>query len=302
VNSAAISGIAAGDQILAIDGHKTPTWEKVYTQVKDVQPGTPVAVTILRNGSEQTLQGTMPAPPATVESLFGYPLLSPVTDEVGIGTPADRAGLHDGDKIISMDGTPIVTWGQLVDRVRHSDGRLIHFMVQRGQQTVPIEIAPVQAMGGDGNTVWQVGVSPKIKEDFERQGFLPSAKLAGLQTAIGIRQIGTVLGGLFTGKVKIRELQSVVGIARASGRAAKRGPLDLVLFMAVISLNLGLLNLLPIPILDGGHVLLLAIEGILRRDLSLAVKERFVQVGLVFLLGISAFVIYSDIFKLVQSH
>ena len=72
--------------------------------------------------------------------------------------------------------------------------------------------------------------------------------------------------------------------------------------MAVIGLNLGLLNLLPIPILDGGHVLILAIEGVLRRDLSLAVKERFVQVGLVFLLGIFAFVIYSDIFKLVQSH
>jgi regulator of sigma E protease len=301
-SSTAPSGITAGDQIIAVDGKKTPTWGKVYEQVEQVLPGSTVTITVLRNGSEQTLHGTMPALPATVESLFGYPLLPPVTDEVGIGTPADRAGLHDGDKIISMDGTPIVTWGQLVDRVRHSDGRPIHFMVQRGDQTVPIEITPVQAMGGDGNTVWQVGVSPKIKEDFERQGFLTAAKLAGLQTAIGIKQIGTVLGGLFTGKVKIRELQSVVGIARASGRAAKRGPLDLVFFMAVISLNLGLLNLLPIPILDGGHVLLLAIEGILRRDLSLAVKERFVQVGLVFLLGISAFVIYSDIFKLVQSH
>jgi regulator of sigma E protease len=301
-SSTAPSGITAGDRIIAVDGKKTPTWGKVYEQVEQVQPGSTVTITVLRNGAEQTLYGTMPALPATVESLFGYPLLPPVTDEVGIGTPADRAGLHDGDKIISMDGTPIVTWGQLVDRVRRSDGKPIHFTVQRGEQTVPIEITPVQAMGGDGNTVWQVGVSPKIKEDFERQGFLPSAKLAGLQTAIGIKQIATVLGGLFTGKVKIRELQSVVGIARASGRAAKRGPLDLVFFMAVISLNLGLLNLLPIPILDGGHVLLLAIEGILRRDLSLAVKERFVQVGLVFLLGISAFVIYSDIFKLVQSH
>jgi regulator of sigma E protease len=150
--------------------------------------------------------------------------------------------------------------------------------------------------------VWQVGVAPKVKADYERQGFWPSAKIAGLLTANSIKQIGTVLGGLFTGKVKIRELQSVVGIARASGRAAKRGPLDLILFMAVISLNLGLLNLLPIPILDGGHVLMLTIEGVLRRDLSLTVKERFVQVGLVFLLGISAFVIYSDIFKLVQSH
>jgi regulator of sigma E protease len=301
-SSVAPSGIAAGDQIIAVDGVKTPTWEKVYTQVKDVQPGSSVTISVLRNGSEQSLKGTMPAPPATVESLFGYPLLPPVADEVGIGTPADRAGLHDGDKIVSMDGTSIATWGQLVDRVRHSDGNPIHFVIQRAGQDIPIEIAPVQAMGGDGNTVWQVGVSPKIKTDFERQGFFPAAKIAGLQTAIGIKQIGTVLGGLFTGKVKIRELQSVVGIARASGRAAKRGPLDLVFFMAVISLNLGLLNLLPIPILDGGHVLLLTIEGILRRDLSLAVKERFVQVGLVFLLGISAFVIYSDIFKLVQSH
>jgi regulator of sigma E protease len=300
--SATSSGIAVGDQIVSVDGVKTPTWEKVYTQVKDVPPGASVSLTVLRNGSEQSLKGSMPSPPATVESLFGYPLLPPVTDEVGIGTPADRAGLHDGDKIMSMDGTPIITWGQLVDRVRHSDGNTIHFVVQRAGQSLPIEISPVQAMGADGNTVWQVGVSPKIKTDFERQGFLPAAKDAGLQTALGIRQIGTVLGGLFTGKVKIRELQSVVGIARASGRAAKRGPLDLIIFMAVISLNLGLLNLLPIPILDGGHVLLLAIEGILRRDLSLAVKERFVQVGLVFLLGISAFVIYSDIFKLVQSH
>ncbi len=296
------SGITAGDQIVAVNGKKTPTWGKVYAQVEDLQPGANVAVTVLRNGAEQTFDGKMPAPPATVESLFGYPLLPPVADEVGIGTPADRAGLKDGDKILSMDGTPIVTWGQLVDRIRHSDGNPINFTVERAGQTVPIAITPVQAMGADGNTVWQVGVSPKIKEDFAREGFLPSAKIAALQTGAGIRQIGTVLGGLFTGKVKIRELQSVVGIARASGRAAKRGPLDLIFFMAVISLNLGLLNLLPIPILDGGHVLLLAIEGILRRDLSLAVKERFVQVGLVFLLGISAFVIYSDIFKLVQSH
>jgi regulator of sigma E protease len=117
-----------------------------------------------------------------------------------------------------------------------------------------------------------------------------------------MRQIVGVLGGLFTGKVSVRELQGVVGIARESGRAAKRGKLDLVLLMAVISLNLGLLNLLPIPILDGGHVLLLAIEAVMRRDLSIAVKERFVQVGLVFLLGIFAFVMYSDILKLIQSH
>ena len=91
-------------------------------------------------------------------------------------------------------------------------------------------------------------------------------------------------------------------VPRSSGQAAKHGPLSFLEFMAAISLNLGLLNLLPIPILDGGHILLLAIEGSLRRDLSIGVKERFVQVGLVFLLGILGFVMYSAILKVIPSH
>jgi regulator of sigma E protease len=294
-------GVALGDRILAIDGVKTPTWEKVLTQLNDVQPGAPVAVLVLRDGLQQTLKGPMPAPPATVESLVGYYYIPPIADEIGIGTPAERAGLKDGDKILTMDGAKITTWGQLIDHIRHSNGNPIHFMVQRGSETLPIEITPVHAMNIDGSTVWQVGVSPKLKTGFEREGMWPAAKLGAEQTGLGIKQIGTVLGGLFSGKVKLGQLQGVVGIARESGRAAKRGPVDFMYLMAVISLNLGLLNLLPIPILDGGHVLLLAVEGVLRRDLSIAVKERFVQVGLVFLLGIFAFVMYSDIFKLVQS-
>jgi regulator of sigma E protease len=149
---------------------------------------------------------------------------------------------------------------------------------------------------------WQVGVLPKIQADFEKQQFIPAGKEAAVQTTMGMGQILLVLKGLFTGRVKLGQLSTVVGIARESGRAAKRGPMDLLWLMAVISLNLGLLNLLPIPILDGGHLLMLAIEGTLRRDLSIAVKERFVQVGLVFLLGIFAFVMYSDIFKLIQYH
>src|ERR1700678_3493176 len=205
-NSSPANAIATGDQVIAVNGVKTPTWEKVYTQVKDVQPGHTVAITVLRNGSEETFDGQMPSPPATIESLFGYPLLPPFVGEVGIGTPADRAGLRDGDKIITMDGTSIVTWGQLVDHIRHSDGNPIHFMVRRAGQNIPIEISPVQGMGGDGNTVWQVGVLPKVKTDYERQSFFPAARTAGLQTALGIKQIGTALGGLFTGKVKIRDL------------------------------------------------------------------------------------------------
>jgi regulator of sigma E protease len=160
----------------------------------------------------------------------------------------------------------------------------------------------MQGMDVDGQPVWQVGVASDAKEDYVRQPFFSAGKEAAASTVAGIHQIGQVLVGLFSGKVSIRQLAGPVGIARISGEAAKRGPAILLGFMAVISLNLGLLNLLPIPILDGGHILMLAIEGILRRDLSITVKERFVQVGLVFLLGIFAFVMYSDILKAVQSH
>ena len=201
-----------------------------------------------------------------------------------------------------MNGKPVITWPQLVDGVRTSGGHPIQFQILRDGQQIGFDITPMQGMDVDGQPVWQVGVGSGAKEDYVRQSFLEAGKDATVSAASVVRQIGQVLVGLFSGKVSIHQLAGPVGIARISGEAAKRGPATLLGFMAVISLNLGLLNLLPIPILDGGHILLLAIEGILRRDLSLAVKERFVQVGLVFLLAVFAFVMYSDILKAVQSH
>ncbi|MGA7028033.1 MAG: RIP metalloprotease RseP, partial [Candidatus Acidiferrales bacterium] len=275
--------VQSGDRIVDVNGVSTPTWESVFNQLKDAQPNASYTFTVQQENAQKKLTGTIPAPPDTIDSVLGYPLVPPVADEIAIGSPAEHAGMKEGDKIIAMDGKPIVTWPQLVEGVRHSDGRPIQFIVLRDGKDVSFDIAPARGMALDGSSVWQVGVSPKVQEKFERQHLLEAGNIAAVQTAVGVKQIGMVLGGLFTGKVKIRQLSSVVGIARESGRAAKRGPVDLIWLMAIISLNLGLLNLLPIPILDGGHVLMLAIEGILRRDLSLAVKERFVQVGLVFL-------------------
>jgi len=301
-NQAGASGIQAGDRIVSINSVKTPTWESVLTQLKDAQPEQSMNLTVDRAGAEQTLAVKMPPPPVEIDEITGYPLVPAIADEIGIGTPAEKAGMKAGDKIIAMDGKSIATWQQLVEGVRNSNGHTVHFVVLRDGKEVSLDITPFEGMAADGNTVWQVGVAPKVQAEYERQGFVSAGKDAAYSTVSGMRQIGQVLAGLFTGKVKIRQLQSVVGIARESGRAAKRGPVDLIVLTAVISLNLGLLNLLPIPILDGGHVLMLLIEGSLRRDLSIAVKERFVQVGLVFLLGIFAFVMYSDIFKLIQSH
>ncbi len=299
-----VSGVQAGDRIISVNGAKTPTWSDVYTKLKAVNAGSTIQLGVTRHGTDQTLTATAPAKlDAEADRLVGYPLVPPVTEEVGIGTPAERAGLKGGDFFLSIGGKQVSTWAQLVDMVRHSDGQPIPFVVRRDGKEVAITITPMRGLDPlTGDQVWQIGVSPHLEDDYQRQPFLESAKDAGIATLGGMKQIAGVLGGLFTGKVSMRELQGIVGIARESGRAAKSGPMRLIELMAVISLNLGLLNLLPIPILDGGHVLLLAIEGTLRRDLSIAVKERFVQVGLVFLLGIFAFVMYSDILKLIQSH
>jgi regulator of sigma E protease len=296
------TGLQAGDRIVAVNSVPTPTWKKVYSEVEKAKPGSFVTLTVQRNNASQSVTVNIPEHLTSFDNLLGYASLPPVIAEVDGGTPADRAGMKPGDAIVAMNGKPVVTWQQLVDGVHSSGGHSIQFQIRRSGEQLTLDITPMQGTDLDGQPVWQVGVLPNTDVDYERQSFFEASKDAAASTVSGIRQIGQVLIGLFSGKVSIRQLAGPVGIARISGEAAKRGLPTLLEFMAVISLNLGLLNLLPIPILDGGHILLLAIEGILRRDLSLAVKERFVQVGLVFLLGIFAFVMYSDILKAVQSH
>jgi len=295
--------VLPGDRIVSVNNVNTPTWRQVYEELSKLKPGDSVALVVSRQGASETLSERTPAGPvADWSELVGFPQEAPVAGDVGIDTPAEKAGIKVGDTFVSIDGRPVTTWMQLPDYVRNSDGHQIQFVLSRGSQKIQLGVAPIKGMTPDAPETWQIGVLPKMKDDYERQGFAQSFTQGLHATGKGIGEIGVVLGGLFTGKVSVRQLQGVVGIARESGRAAQRGKLDLLMLMAVISLNLGLLNLLPIPILDGGHVLLLAIETTLRRDLSVAVKERFVQVGLVFLLGIFAFVMYSDILKLIQSH
>jgi regulator of sigma E protease len=300
--SAGTNGVQPGDRILQVNGVNTPKWEDVDNQLDKLKPGDALTINVLRNGQQQAIHAQMPASAATTDSVVGYAAQPAIIDEVEIGFPADKAGLQVGDKVIGENGKSVAAWGQLVDAVRNSNGLAVHFLVQRGDQQVPLEITPVKGMDTDGEMVWQIGVFPRVEQAYEHQGPIESVKDAALATQRTATQILDVLTGLFAGKVSVRDLAGPLGIARVSGQAAQRGPMTLLELTAAISLNLGILNLLPIPILDGGHVLLLLIEGGMRRDLSLAFKERFVQVGLVFLLGIFAFVMYSDILKALQSH
>ncbi|MDE3110347.1 MAG: RIP metalloprotease RseP [Acidobacteriota bacterium] len=291
--------IRPGDQIVQVGKVTTPTWGKVMAQIQKAKPGSSVPVTVLRNGASQTFEVSIPGKQTSLGDLLGYPLIPSVIDQAPPGFPAEKAGMKAGDKIVSMNGQPIVTFQQLMEKVPQVGSHSIEFGVLRDGKRISIHITPIYTMNGNGKMTWQIGVVPKSREFFERQGIVESAKDSVLQSWYLMKMMGDVLSGLVHGRVSARDLMGPVGIVQMSGEAAQGGFTTLLSWMAYISLDLGLLNLLPIPILDGGHVLMLAVEGSLRRDLSVAVKERFVQVGLVFLLCLVALAFYSDIHRLI---
>jgi regulator of sigma E protease len=300
---ASSAGLKAGDRIVEVNGKATPTWDAVLSGIAKVKPDSVLSLAVMRGDAKVNLNVPIGSSHITSDSVVGYPELPPVLDDIEPGFPAEKAGLKAGDRVVSLDGRRVSTWFELPEMIRESDGHPIHFVVQRDGKEMPVEVAPRYTMNPDsGQMTWMIGIgaNPKAEESFEREGFFAAMQDGGMETLSYIRLMGDVVGGLFRGKLSFRDLAGPVGIVQLSGQAAKRGPLTLFEWMAYISLNLGLLNLLPIPILDGGHVLMLAIESTLRRDLSLATKERFVQVGLVFILGIFAFVMYSDILRLFQ--
>jgi len=205
--------------------------------------------------------------------------------------------MKEGDEIIAINGAPLVSWSQCVAAIRGSKGELIQFDLKRGEETVQVFVKPVLGRSEQGGPAWQIGLRNRPNLVYTRLAPIPAVMQSLVRTRDFSTLIITTVSQLFTGRVALREMGGVIEISYQAGQAAKRGPVELFFFMAAISLNLGILNLLPIPILDGGHILMLSIEGIRRKDLSLAMKERFVQVGMVFLLVVFAIVMYNDVLK-----
>jgi regulator of sigma E protease len=296
-----VGGVEAGDRIVQVNSTPTSNWQAVYSKIEDIDPGSMVHLEVARNGTTVNIDVPLGDGEFRANSVVGYPAVPPILDDLQPGYPAEKAGLKAGDRVVSIDGKPIVTGQQLPEIVRGSNGRPIHFVVEREGKEVPFTVTAKRTATPSGDMVWMIGLDASpTDETFEHQGLISSVREATIETIGLARVMGQILAGLFRGTISMRDLAGPVGIAQLSGQAAKRGPLTLINWMAYISLDLGLLNLLPIPIMDGGHVLMLTIEGTLRRDLSVAAKERFVQVGLVFILGLFAFVMYSDILRLFQ--
>ncbi len=297
------AGFQPGDRIVSIGGRQTPRWrdalfifgmnarERLDVEVE--RAGRPVFVQVTPKPSTKYDLGYVGLLPD-----FGTNVRAKIAQVVG-GSPAARAGLKADDVVLSVAGRPIQgapdqVFSNFVEAV--ASGAPGPFPIEYLREGVKGTVSVTPRKEGDS---WKVGVQvvgdlPEVVERFS----------LGQSVVEGWRRVETdfkmtlaVIGRLFRGTASMKSMSGPLDIAKFSGEAARTGAVPFVAFMAAISLQLGIFNLLPIPVLDGGHLFLLSLEGLARRDFSLRVKERILQVGFVMILALLAVVLYNDLAK-----
>ena len=301
-SAAAQAGFEPGDIIRHFDTVNHPDWEDIYDRDK-LNPDQTVPVTVERGGTTLQLSLHVPASAKSNnfdpgdEGLLPQLLLDPIgIHEVQPGTPADQAGLRAGDTIQSVDGHPFHTVTTLLAYMKAGEGKPLTLVILRnGIALAPVVAHPAKIQGG-----WKLGfvaAAPAFRNDPLPLGkaMVKSREFCADKSLM----IFDVLGGLFTHKVSVSQLAGPVGIARMAGDAAEtKGWGTKIGLAGMISLNLGILNLQPFPILDGGMIFFLLIESAIRRDISIPIKERIYQAAFVLLVGFFAFIIFNDITQL----
>ena len=293
---AAQAGIRDGDRIVKLDGKRNPTWEDIGEK-EVVGAYRPMYLTVERNGHEFDCIVT----PALSERLgVGYAGWDERGElQLGFvmpGYPAEKAGLKKGDLIVSVNGTPIHSPTRFREATSNSGGKPIEIEYQRNGKTDRVSVQPVMAEL-DGPKRWMIGVGPQQKLHFTttRLAFPAALREAVAENRKGAFLLVKVIEGMVERRMSPKNLSSPIGIAQMSGAAAREGAAEFLGFMAMISLQLAIFNLLPIPIMDGGAILMLLIEMVMQRDLSLNVKEAVFKVGFVFIMMLLAFAIFNDI-------
>jgi regulator of sigma E protease len=224
-----------------------------------------------------------------------------VIGELVPGQAALAGGLQTGDRVTAIDGQPVQVWADLVDAVRSHPGQVLEIQVERGADTLKLSVVPATLTEGD-ERFGRIGAGPLVPEDFYasqevsvRLGPLAAAEAAATRvvdvSVLTLRLIGRML----TGRASIENLSSPIGIADAAGRTASVGFEPFVKFLALLSVSLGLLNLLPVPVLDGGHLLFFAVEAVIRRPLPDDVLEQSQRLGIALLVGLMTLAFYVDI-------
>ncbi len=299
---AAKAGIAAGDKIVRIDGAVNPDWEAILTREIE-RVDRPIAVTVDRAGHVFNTTVTPILDEKSGLGDAGWEGQNKIQIlDVSKGMPAAEAGLEKGDLLLKVNNVAIHSGHTLPEIVRRSGGNPVTIEFSRpgfaAGVTREVAMRPQYKDAGDGSgSRWIIGVSQEVKWNIQKTSLsLPAAFSESIRTNSKFATlIVEMLRGIVERRVPAKNLSGPIGIAGQATQAAKEGPASFLTLMSMVSLNLAILNLLPIPILDGAHILTLLIEMVMGRDISLNVKEGMLKVGFVFLMMLMVFVLYNDI-------
>ena len=290
------AGLQPGDRVVSVDGRPVATWDELML---GVLPKASQAITLTALRASERIEVSV-----TPDSLGRYevgdlgvrPVLRPEIRGVTPGEAADQAGFRRGDVILAVGPDRGPTQDVVIKRIQNSADTPLVFLVERDGAPVEVTVVP---KGAQGSALIGVHLSP-YEVDEINPNFYQALVMSVDRNWENAMLIGRTLRGLVTRDTPVRQLMGPLAIADLSGSAAELGLLPLLSLMAMISLNLGLLNLMPVPVLDGGHIAILAVEGLARRDLSVRVKERILMAGAALIVLLMVTVIYNDIARMLR--
>ncbi|MFN0179686.1 MAG: RIP metalloprotease RseP [Gemmatimonadales bacterium] len=302
--AAALGDLVLGDRIESVEGTPVTSWQGLERAVVSA-PGDSVRIGI---AGRSPVVIAVPASSrdrlAAVRAL--RPLLAPIVMEVVAGRPGAVAGLKAGDTILVFDGESVRRWEDLVSRIETRAGREVAVEVGRAGGRTTIRVTPAAepdtSSTGEVRTVGRVGIrGPDIPDVREPIGLVPAIGEGARRVVFVGTQVVGLVGGMFSGAVSTREIGGPIAIGMAAGQSARRGPEEFFALMALLSVNLAILNLLPIPILDGGQFLFLMVEGVTRRPVTGRIREWLTMAGFVAIVMLMVLAFSNDIRRVLEN-
>lgn len=300
---ASVAGMEVGDRVVRVNGKEISTKTELLDLVSRSN-GQPISLEVRRGGQLKTLTATpvrMTGDEAsTDEPLYtiGIEEMPALVTSVMHGSPASLAGLQPGDRVVAIEGHTIYTWAQMTTHVREHPETPLKFEVLREGTRTTLTVTPASeklTVNGQTSEVGKIGISGPGRS-LMRSDNVAEALYHGLEATWGWTELTAIgLYKMVVGDISSKNIGGPLTIANISGEAASQGASSVVFLIAILSINLGVLNLLPIPILDGGHLLFFLIEGILRKPLGERQREVAQQVGLVLLVGVMIFAFWNDL-------
>jgi regulator of sigma E protease len=290
------AGIRPGDRILAVADHPVATWEDFFINIVS-RANRELSIDLVRDGQPMTLRVTPTSTKSQsridVAEIGVLPDVHPHLQSLQAGDPGERSGLKPGDVIMAVDGQPMTFALQFREAIAKRPEQTMSVSILRDGTPLTLAVKT----GRNGSRGW-LGVVPRDESKSLNPTVVQAVEMSvrkNIQYGVLIFQS---LWGLVTRETSFGQLMGPLAIAQLSGESAQLGWLALTSLMASISLNLGLLNLMPIPILDGGHIFIMALEGLARRDFSIRVKEKMLLAGFVVLMMLMVTVIYNDLTRI----